>query len=226
MSSGGAHDVAAPEELPAWGRGCDYRQEDHLDNLSYFVEWGGKSWQRLTKMAIHELQCREQLKNAQILEIGTRYGKMAVLFSLLGARVTALDISAAALDIARREAANWGRTDIEFIAYDGDLDIVADDSFDVVFTKSVLVVVPQLQAFLHKLSCKLKPGGSVVFLENARGNGLLHALRRLRHRKWEFQRANYFTDREIGLIGSIFQVDRVIKVAFPPAYLLIARKRQ
>lgn len=150
---------------------------------------------------------------------------MAVLFSLLGAKVTAIDINEQALGVARDEAKKWNVSNVNFMAYDGDLDMFPDESFDIIFTKSVLVVVPNLEIFLQKISKKLRPSGRVVFLENGKGDVLLHALRAIRHRKWDYQYVNYFTDKEVRLIQSIYHIDMIRRTFYPPIYLFLGRQR-
>ena len=194
-------------------------------DLCYFTEWGGRTWENLVTTVIAELEKSGGLKDQELLDIGTRYGKMAVLFSRLGANVTGIDIQEKSLDVAREEARKWNASTVSFIGYGGDLDIFPDESFDIAFTKSVLVTLPNLEDFLRQLSRKLRPGGRVAFLENARGNPLLHALRRLRHRKWDYRNAHYFTSDEICIIRSIFELDVVRTTQFPPVYLLMGRKR-
>jgi ubiquinone/menaquinone biosynthesis C-methylase UbiE len=197
-----------------------------LKNLSYFVEWGGKEWERLLRYAIREF-VGTNLEGQHILDIGTRYGKMASLFALLGGTVTGIDIREDCLTVAKAEARNWGVSDrINFIAYDGELDIFPDKTFDMVFTKSVLVIVPRLGDFLRKIEIKLKPQGKIVFLENGRGGNILHALRAIRHRDWDYTKANYFTDRELTLISNIFEVKTIKKTLLPPIYLILGFRKQ
>jgi len=198
---------------------------DPLTNLGYFTEWGGRAWESLVKFAIEELGKNSSLNGADLLDIGTRYGKMAVLFSLMGAKVTGIDTDDASLNVAREEAKKWNAPKVDFVAYNGDLDIFPDESFDVVFTKSVLVMIPDLESVLRKISMKLRPNGRVVFLENARGNFLFDVLRAIKHRKWDRHRLNYFTDREAKLIHSIFQIEATKRTVFPPVWLFIGRKR-
>lgn len=57
-----------------------------LQHLGYFMEWGSKGWQKLMTHAIEHF-LGTNLRGLQVLDIGTRYGKMACLFSLLGAEV-------------------------------------------------------------------------------------------------------------------------------------------
>jgi len=142
------------------------KMNEPLNDLGYFTEWGGRTWNRLTQLAVNELQKNHGSDGADLLDIGTRYGKMAVLFSLVGARVTGIDLHEQFLDVAREEARKRNATKIDFMTYSGDLDVFPDESFDVIFTKSVLVVAPNLEVFLIKISKKLmKPNGKVVFLE-------------------------------------------------------------
>jgi SAM-dependent methyltransferase len=131
------------------------------------------------------------------------------------------------MPVAQAEVDKWNvarRTG--FVVYDGNLDIFADEAFDLVFTKSTLTMIPQLADLLHKIAAKLKPGGKIVFLENGRGNWLLHSLRALRHRHWDYRSVTYFTRREIQLIGGIFELDTVRYHRLPPVYLVLGHKRR
>lgn len=195
-----------------------------MNHLDYFSEWGGKSWSNLLSLAIKEIQPNNDLKGLNILDIGTRYGKIAVLFALMGANVTGVDISESSLEIAKEEANKWD-VNVNFIKYDGNLDIFPDESFDLIFTKSVLVVVPDLDSFLKKISNKLKPGGRVIFLENSRGNFFFHLFRSLRHRHWNHHQANFFTHKQINLLRSIFHTDLVKQALMPPICLFIGKKK-
>jgi len=195
-----------------------------IPNLDYFVEWGGSTWKRQLNYALREFTGID-FAGKKILEIGSRSGKMACLFARLGGTVTGIDINPDFIGNAVAEAINMEveqRTN--FIAYNGDFDIFPDESFDLIFTKSVLVIVPELECFLRQISNKLKPSGKVLFLENAKG-GLLHKLRRFRHRTWNYQKAKFFTDKELNLICDIFQVFEIKKTIFPPTYLIMGEKR-
>ena len=199
---------------------------DPLAHLDYFSEWGGRSWQRLLAYAFDSF-IGSHLENQCVLDIGTRYGKMASLFAMLGARVVGIDINQDCLASASREAEKWAvsrRTC--FVAYDGNLDVLADQSFDLVFTKSVLVTVPRLADFLRQIDAKLKPGGRIVFLENGRGNAVVRALRRVRHRHWDFRRVTYFTPKEVNMISEIFRLQAVRRTELPPVYLILGTRRQ
>lgn len=194
--------------------------EKPLDDLAYFIEWGGRSWENQIHEALNAIGEDGILSGADLLDIGTRNGKMAVLFAMLGANVTGIDIVEETLDVARKEAEKWNISNINFMSYDRDLDVLPDNSFDIIFTKSTLVVVPELESFLEKISNKLRPNGRVVFLENGKGNAVFHALRGLKHwkKRWNYRRANYFTDEHIKLFRKTFDMDIVKKQLFPPIY--------
>jgi SAM-dependent methyltransferase len=191
--------------------------------LDYFVEWGGRSWTQSVSDAFTEFVGND-LRGSFVLDIGTRFGKMACLFALRGAKVIGTEISAHGLAKARRESAKWHVEDrVLFVMCSGSLDHFREDSFDIIFTKSVLVTVQDLEPFLLKLKMKLKHGGKVIFLENARG-GVLHALRYFWHRNWDYNGITYFTEREIEIINRIFDGVVVKRRLFPPCFLVFGSK--
>jgi SAM-dependent methyltransferase len=199
-------------------------EPDPLDNLGYFVEWGGRPWTRLTAFALREFTGTD-LAGQRVLEIGTRYGKMACLFALLGADVVGVDISSKALEVARAEVDRWGVADrVTLVQYSGNLDLFARESFDIVFSKSVLVLVKPLDSFLAQIGPLLKPDGKIVFIENGKGNRLLHAVRRLRHRSWDYTRADYFTQAHLKLVGSMFAISGIKKSLIPPICLIMGHR--
>jgi SAM-dependent methyltransferase len=193
-------------------------------SLEYFVEWGGEGWRELVATGVREF-LGERLDGRQVLDIGTRSGRMSCLFALMGAQVTGIDIGNDFVPQARLEAAKWGveqRT--TFVPYNGDLDIFADGSFDVIFTKSVLVVVPDLDGFVAKIERKLKPCGKAVFVENRRGDLIVRILRRIRASFVDYGTLRCFTQREVAVIGRVLDVELVRTRAFPPVYLICASK--
>lgn len=195
-----------------------------LQHLDYFMEWGGKAWQRLMNHAFQDFIGRD-LRDQQVLEIGARYGKMTCLFALLGAKVVGLDMNKKSLEVARKEATKFNVTGMTlFVRGGGDLAPVKADAFDMVFSKSVLVLVPNLVPFLEEVKEKLKPGGKVIFLENAKGPWWVHLLRTFRRGKWDYTKARYFTSHEIKTVSDVFDEFSVRSWAFPPVVLMMGRK--
>jgi SAM-dependent methyltransferase len=198
---------------------------DPLAHIDYFTGWGGKGWERLFSFAIHNF-LGERLDGQRILDIGTRDGRACCLFALLGGMSTGIDIRHEYLPIAQAEARKWDiEAETEFIIFDGNLDIFQDETFDVIFTKSVLVLFVELEEFLLKISAKLKSGGKIVFLENAYGNLIMCALRYVKHPRWDYSKTSYFTQREILALRRIFDIRIVKKSLWPPVYLICGYKK-
>lgn len=196
-----------------------------LQHLDYFMEWGAKTWQQFMVHAFEHF-LGTNLQGQQVLEIGTRYGRMACLFALLGAKVIGLDLTRQVLSTAQEEALTLNITQrVLFVQGERGLSLFKDNAFDVVFSKSVLVVIPDLVGFLEEVNAKLKPGGKIVFLENAKGPWYLHILRAFRHGKWDYGKARYFTPQEISIVSSMFTKVVVRKCTFPPVVLIFGHKR-
>lgn len=108
---------------------------------------------------------------------------------------------------------------MKFVRFDGrDFSPFQDQAFDIVFTKSVVIVVPQLRRIL-------KTGGKFLFLESGRGSFVFQLLCKLRHRHWDFSRGNFFTWHHIALIRHPFGRDVQVKLNWlPPIYLMMGCK--
>jgi SAM-dependent methyltransferase len=206
--------------------------DSYLDNLHYFVEWGGKSWEKHIRYALKAFI--GQVSGKEVLEIGYRRGKMSVFFALMGATVTGVEIKERYVAKAQSEAKQFGVSDrVEFLHYDGSLNIFGDCRFDLIFTKSVLIDVPELETFLWEISRKLKSGGRIVFVENARGNFFFHNIRKVRHyllkrkhkTKWDYRKIRYFTKSELSFIETVFAVREIRKSLLPPIYLILGEKK-
>lgn len=99
---------------------------------------------RLAALLLQELP----LEDARVLDVGTGSGVLALLAARSGARVTAIDVDAASVEDARRNAARNGAEEaITFAA--GPLDEV-EGPFDVVvanvFLAAILEMAPALEA--------------------------------------------------------------------------------
>jgi SAM-dependent methyltransferase len=105
---------------------------------------------------------------------------MSCFFALLGADVVGVDTPGVSLDRARHEAERWGVQDwVRFLSYDGVPTSIPQDGFDFALTKSVPVVVPELEKFLRLLSQKMGAEGELLMAETVAGGPLLHLVRRL-----------------------------------------------
>lgn len=99
-----------------------------------------------------------------VLDIGCGTGSLALRLAERGARVHGLDYSAAMIDIARAKAEAQGVKNVKFHhgAFDETLTDFAPASLDGVYAGSLLHLVPDRAAVLHKAFGLLKPGGFFV----------------------------------------------------------------
>jgi len=143
-------------------------------DLDYFVNWRPYLWRDPIARALRFLG---NLRGKRILEIGGNDGRMTSLFALLGADVAMLDTVDLGPSVA--EVAQWGVGDrVRLIRTDGGFNEVRGETFDAVFTKSVLWGVERLAEFLDQIEAHLADGGKVAFVENVRGGRLEFWLRR------------------------------------------------
>jgi len=204
----------------------DRIREAPLSHLDYFTEWGGHTWTRMVRTGVADF-LGGNLRDLRVLEIGARYGRLSCMFGLLGARVVGVDIHAHYIEAAREEACKLGVTSrVEFVLSGGDLCDLPSQSYDLVFSKSVLVLLPDLEKTLSEVDRLLGSGGRIVFIENGLGGWLAQFMRRMRHRgRWDYSRVNYFTPEHIRTVDAVFEIERLVRSHFPPIYLICGRKR-
>lgn len=80
-------------------------------------------------------------------------------------RYAGVDIQAAHISEAKRRAAELGLSNTEFVLADGASTKIADNSFDVVFARCVLIHLKQPQPLLNEMLRVLRPGGRVILIE-------------------------------------------------------------
>lgn len=101
----------------------------------------------------------------KVLEVGCNVGASSVVFSQMGADVTAYDISADFVQLARLNALRYGRDDIRFewIADSRQLPF-QEGQFDLVSCNSAMeyVAADQQKAVMAEISRVLAPGGLVL----------------------------------------------------------------
>jgi SAM-dependent methyltransferase len=194
---------------------------DDLD-LDEFIEWGGSAWRGLTGRAVEQMG---DLHGKRVLEIGTRSGRMATYFALAGADVVGIDVTDGFEEAARDFATSRGATSVEFIRDDGQLGSIQGRTFDVVFTKSVLVIVEERLEYLGRIHSLLGPDGLIVAIENGRGGWLAEALRRLRRTTWDHLNVAYLDERDVEAMSKLFEPVHIERRRLPPVWLFVGRAR-
>jgi SAM-dependent methyltransferase len=99
-----------------------------------------------------------------VLDVGCGPGTITAEFATLvtPARVTALEVTAEALDLARAEIARRGLTNVDFAVGDVHALDFPDDTFDVVHAHQVLQHVTDPVAALREMRRVTRPGGVVA----------------------------------------------------------------
>ena len=106
-----------------------------------------------------------RLPGTRILEFGCNVGASAILFSYLGAKVSATDISAEWVSLARLNAERYGIGDIDFAHVPDSRRLpFADRQFQLIACNSVLEYVEpaELPAVQRELDRVLAPGGMIL----------------------------------------------------------------
>lgn len=222
----------APNHPARSGRGRTSRETKPLktmtlanlpEPLDYFTEWGASSWTKMLEKGIGEIS--GDLEGRRVLEIGCRRGRVSSLFALLGADVVGVDVSTTHLEAAKAEAVRWGVEDrVSIQKCSAMLDELEPASFDLVFTKSVLVVARPLPPFLERIKQLLVPDGRVLFIENGAGSLPIRLARQLRHRNWKsWNECDFFNGKKCREITESFVDVRVDYSPLPPVYLFRGR---
>jgi SAM-dependent methyltransferase len=116
------------------------------------------------------------LHGARVLDLGCGAGDLAALALGRGARVSAIDLSPAMVEVARSRVGE----EVDWHVGAAEATGLAAGSFDVVVGKWVLHHT-DVAATAAEVARLLRPGGRVAFYENQGTNPLLRAARRRHH---------------------------------------------
>lgn len=120
------------------------------------------------------------LQGKALLDVGCGSGQNSVMLARMGARVTGIDVSPGAIDVARRRAAVNGVADrIRFLCTPIEKAPLVDGEFDIVWGDGILHhVLDDLELVVNHLVRCVKPEGLLVFSEPVNLSPMLRRIRR------------------------------------------------
>jgi SAM-dependent methyltransferase len=139
------------------------RVPHHLASRMYDVEGFVAGRNTLTAL---ELELLGEVSGKRILHLQCHFGQDTLSLARLGATVTGLDISDAALDAARALAERCGLEADWVLSNVAEHVPALDGRFDIVFTSyGTIGWLPDLKPWAANIARYLKPGGRFVFVE-------------------------------------------------------------
>jgi SAM-dependent methyltransferase len=108
-------------------------------------------------------------RGLKVLEIGCGMGTDGAQFARAGADYTGIDLTNAAIELARKR---FAASELKgtFLVSDGENLDFANDSFDLVYSHGVLHHTPDIEAAVHEIHRVLKPGGRAMVMLYHRGS--------------------------------------------------------
>lgn len=108
-------------------------------------------------------------RGLRVLEIGCGMGTDGAQFAKAGANYTGIDLTDAAVELARRRFEVSGLKG-EFRIADAERLDFTDESFDLVYSHGVLHHTPDIEAAVREIHRVLKPGGRAIVMLYHRGS--------------------------------------------------------
>src|SRR5262245_55700931 len=108
-------------------------------------------------------------RGLKVLEIGCGLGTDGAQFAQAGADYTGVDLTDAAIELARKRFELFGLKGQFQVADAENLDF-PDESFDVVYSHGVLHHTPNIEAAVREVHRVLKPGGRAIVMLYHRGS--------------------------------------------------------
>jgi len=108
-------------------------------------------------------------RGLRVLEIGCGMGTDGAQFAAAGADYTGVDLTEAAIELARKRFEVSGLKG-EFLVADAEKLDFADEVFDVVYSHGVLHHTPDIEGAIREIHRVLKPGGRAIVMLYHRGS--------------------------------------------------------
>lgn len=118
------------------------------------------------------------LRGKTVLDVGSGLGESSVYFALLGAKVTALDVSPKMIELAKTLAREHG-VEIEGVVSPAENLALPDDSFDFVYLGNVIHHIVGREALFGQVRRVLKPGGRFFSWDPLKYNPVINVYRRM-----------------------------------------------
>jgi len=120
------------------------------------------------------------LEGKTLLDVGCGDGQNSVMLARMGARVTGIDVSPGAIEVARRRAEVNGVADrVRFLCAPVEEAALPDGEFDIVWGEGILHhVLDDLDRVLSRLARCARPEGVLIFSEPINLSPALRSLRR------------------------------------------------
>ena len=155
-------------------------------------------------------------KGKNLLEVGCGAGIDLVRFARGGAKVTGIDLSTTAIDLARR---NFEQSDLnaDLCVMNGESMQFADNSFDVVYAHGVLQYTADSTKMVDKIHRVLRPGGEAIMMVYNK-HSWLNLMRKVTRVPLEHEDApvlKKFSVRELKQLLRPFQSYQIIPERFP-----------
>lgn len=119
-------------------------------------------WEQFSLFAKDALELANVRPNADVLDVCTGPGTLALQAAASARRVVGVDFSPAMLEELRRRASEGGHSNIEAVEADGQALPFGDASFDAAFSMFGLIFFPDRGKGFRELRRVLRPGGRAV----------------------------------------------------------------
>lgn len=154
----------------------------------------------------HAFSLFHALNKKNILEIGIGSGYETKIFLKKKAKVTAIDLSSKALEMANQKYKKKYKT--KFLAVKGDIHKLnfENNSFDHIYGNSILMFVNHKKV-LKECYRVLKPKGKIIIVDSLNKNIIAKIYRKIRAPWRKSIKPKYFNLNEIKDLSKLFQIE-------------------